>query len=331
MASHLRPFRGKKATAESENIILRRGEIFFEVPTDGAGMGIGKIKMGDGKTTYSDLPYFSSVDDTIIPWTDTTDTIDSSKNTNVDLLNAFVPSRNIKSLFGTAKQLLVNLDKSVTVNNKKVPFSFGIDQSGNYGYIKDGADTVIPFKSQSDIDNAYKTGYNKGKVAAKIKFASIFGKPYADKVGDSGIITDGTYDAWWIVCSASNNTYQLFPMHNLTNHADLTEHNMNPTDTNDGGYTASEMYTYIHNTVLPILKQSGLNITACDLVSKDVYNDICSKTGKTSADFAGGDESFWLTDTYGSNFFCYVNSDGSIYSNLARNSLGVRPLITVVK
>ena len=29
--------------------------------------------------------------------------------------------------------------------NNKTPFSFGVDANGNYGYIKDGADTVTPF------------------------------------------------------------------------------------------------------------------------------------------------------------------------------------------
>lgn len=32
--------------------------------------------------------------------------------------------------------------------NNKVPFSFGVDANGNYGYIKDGADTVTPFKKE---------------------------------------------------------------------------------------------------------------------------------------------------------------------------------------
>lgn len=38
---------------------------------------------------------------------------------------------------------------AVKVNelNSNLPFKLGIDESGNYGYIKDGADTVIPFKS----------------------------------------------------------------------------------------------------------------------------------------------------------------------------------------
>lgn len=33
---------------------------------------------------------------------------------------------------------------------EKIPFEFGIDENGNYGYIKVGADTVTPFKSLSD-------------------------------------------------------------------------------------------------------------------------------------------------------------------------------------
>lgn len=41
----------------------------------------------------------------------------------------------------------VNSNNIITLNNK-VPFSFGVDANGNYGYIKDGADTVTPFKKE---------------------------------------------------------------------------------------------------------------------------------------------------------------------------------------
>ena len=110
----------------------------------------------------------------------------------------------------------------------------------------------------------------------------------------------------------------------------LTTHVMNSANTNAGGYEASEMYTYIHNTVLPNLKKSGLNIVDCDLVSLSVYNDICSKTGKTSATIAGG-ENFWLTDPDSSDYFYRVTSAGRINDTSASISIGVRPLITVVK
>ena len=35
--------------------------------------------------------------------------------------------------------------------NEKLPFKFGIDENGNYGYYKAGADTVTPFKSGGGI------------------------------------------------------------------------------------------------------------------------------------------------------------------------------------
>ena len=54
----LRPLRGMKRTAINRNLLLKRGEIFFEIPETGIGTDTGKIKMGDGKTLYEDLPYF---------------------------------------------------------------------------------------------------------------------------------------------------------------------------------------------------------------------------------------------------------------------------------
>ena len=157
------------------------------------------------------------------------------------------------------------------------------------------------------------------------KYSSVFGAS-TDRVGNIGTITDGVYNIPWVIYTISGNTYQLFPMKNLT------YYNMNSANTNAGGYEASEMYTYVHNTVLPNLKKSGLNITACDLVSYQVYNDICSKTDKSSKDIAGGNY-FWLTDTVVSNTnFYYVDYDGSFKDNDPYSSnFGVRPLITVVK
>lgn len=54
----LRPPRGKQTTAESEGLILKEGGVFFETPEDGVGTGAGAIKIGDGTTEYSKLPYF---------------------------------------------------------------------------------------------------------------------------------------------------------------------------------------------------------------------------------------------------------------------------------
>ena len=58
MRGIFRPFRGKRSTAISKDIILKKGEVFFEVPDTGVGTGEGKIVMGDGQTRYEDLPYY---------------------------------------------------------------------------------------------------------------------------------------------------------------------------------------------------------------------------------------------------------------------------------
>lgn len=43
------------------------------------------------------------------------------------------------------------IDSIKSLFNKKVPFSFGIDKNGNYGYIKEGADSVTPFKTLKNV------------------------------------------------------------------------------------------------------------------------------------------------------------------------------------
>lgn len=52
---------------------------------------------------------------------------------------------------------VANLSGEVSANTTdigvlqgKVPFAFGVDENGNYGYYKEGADTVTPFKTGSD-------------------------------------------------------------------------------------------------------------------------------------------------------------------------------------
>ena len=100
-------------------------------------------------------------------------------------------------------------------------------------------------------------------------------------------------------------------------------------------YENSRIYRAIHNTILPILRRSGLNITACDLVSASVYNDILAKTGKTSRDIAGG-ESFWLSENFSGDGYCVyedgrINYDyGAVQYSKGRYR-GARPLITVVR
>jgi len=39
------------------------------------------------------------------------------------------------------------LEDDVDTIEENVPFKFGIDENGNYGYYKEGADSVTPFKT----------------------------------------------------------------------------------------------------------------------------------------------------------------------------------------
>ena len=119
MAIYLRPRRGKKSTAVSQNIILKRGEIFLESPETGVGTGIGKIKVGDGSTAYSSLPYF--IDTSALSISDNTITFtESTETTNATLLNAIATGGALKTIIGSIKKMLRNLDSSVTSINSSI-------------------------------------------------------------------------------------------------------------------------------------------------------------------------------------------------------------------
>ena len=62
--------------------------------------------------------------------------------------------------------------KIATKNTTSDSIAFGIDSNGNYGYIKEGADTVTPFKSQKDIDNAYNSGVSAADARVNTSSAS---------------------------------------------------------------------------------------------------------------------------------------------------------------
>lgn len=62
--------------------------------------------------------------------------------------------------------------KIATKNTTSDSIAFGIDSKGNYGYIKEGADTVTPFKSQKDIDNAYNSGVSAADARVNTSSAS---------------------------------------------------------------------------------------------------------------------------------------------------------------
>lgn len=51
-----------------------------------------------------------------------------------------------------------------TENDTADCIKFGVDSNGKYGYIAPGADTVTPFKNQTDLDAAYQEGLESARI-----------------------------------------------------------------------------------------------------------------------------------------------------------------------
>ena len=130
MGKIFRPRRGKNSTAKAQlksgtNLLgpLKSGEVFFELPDGGAGKGEGKIVMGDGSTAYENLPAF--IDPSKYVHTGGTENekitfTETSSTDNAALLKNIISGASLKNLFPSVKNLLSNLNSSVTkLNNDK--------------------------------------------------------------------------------------------------------------------------------------------------------------------------------------------------------------------
>ena len=118
MASYLRPRRGSFANAKSQLTAsnpLKSGEVFFEC--ENIGKSQGKIKLGDATTTYSSLPYFLSMQDSSIGFTDVTGSNSTAEST---ILGNIKPSSTHSSVIQNIKQLLWNHSSKITAINTSI-------------------------------------------------------------------------------------------------------------------------------------------------------------------------------------------------------------------
>jgi len=128
MASYLRPLRGKRSTAEEQNIVLRRGEIFFEAPDGGVGTGTGRIKIGDGTTPYTSLPYFFDHDEFVSDLSNSTISfLETSITDNSVLLSTIVTDAKVNIITAAIKNLLANLNNSVISLTKEMRTPLGVN------------------------------------------------------------------------------------------------------------------------------------------------------------------------------------------------------------
>jgi hypothetical protein len=223
MASYLRPRRGKKSTAESQNIILKRGEVFFESPETGVGTGAGKIKIGDGTTIYSNLPYFlesSSIDvaNAAITFTEATSTTPST------LLSALTSGAKLNTLIGTIKKLL-NL-YNTSISNLQTSFQNGCSTIAN-AITANGVTTAsnaAPATMANNINTVATNKYNAGVTATKVGTAVasnvLAGKTFTNSsgVGLSGSMVDR--GAWTDTPTGSGRITVPAGYHNGTGYVD---------------------------------------------------------------------------------------------------------------
>ena len=139
----LRPRRGK--AADAANIVLARGEVFFEYPSTGPGTGYGKIKMGNGTTKYSSLPDFiPHPDDIKIGFTNSSSATDKSNNSTY--LNKIYPGpgSDLQSIFTNLKQLLLNFSSQLSNDVLRYNSSF----LGSTNFVLDTRNGVLDIPTE---------------------------------------------------------------------------------------------------------------------------------------------------------------------------------------
>lgn len=117
----------------------------------------------DDKANKSEVLSVDSVQTTT--GSETNDTVYSSKLTKDELDKKVNITDIATTISSTPSDDKVASEKAVSdVVSDIVPFKFGIDENGNYGYYKAGADTVTPFKSIVEPEDTGKIYGNRGRI-----------------------------------------------------------------------------------------------------------------------------------------------------------------------
>lgn len=120
MAKIFKPRRGKKSTmaGTKKTTVLSAGEMFIEVPDTGAGTGHSKMKIGDGSTQYSSLPYAmgDTENDKIAFSNDTSGNITTA-------LNKVTSGAALKTMIAALKQAVSLANTSITqLNDEQIDY-----------------------------------------------------------------------------------------------------------------------------------------------------------------------------------------------------------------
>lgn len=320
MASYLRPRRGKKATAVAQltaSAPLKRGEVFFEVPDGGVGTGAGKIKMGDGSTAYSSLPYFLEqteeidIDTATVGFTNSTAAESSPYSTNATHANAIVPSASMKTIFTNLKQLLLNYNSQLTTLNNDLSNIENITGVGRNGLFKEG--NTYTWNSVSDV---------KSFISSHGVSTGLFTGLY---LGDTIKINDGTYNKDWIIAGFDTEynkgddttTYPGTTKHHITliPKTILFSAQMNSSNTTSGGYQGSVMF----KSTLPTVVTNLQKVLSSYLLQRKILTDN-SVGSNSSSGFTG-----WTGASNGWSWVsCYASlmTEVQVYGSMVFGSSG---------
>ena len=144
--------------------------------TDGAD-GENGADGKDGKSAY-EIAVQNGFEGTEPEW------LDSLKGDQIDAYT----KEETDAKFVTAPQIWTDSNQ----------FKFGIDENGNYGYIKDGADTVTPFKSDVSV-----TGGEGETGELRVTFKS------KSTTGTTGCRLEGTSGSASIPVSIGDDNYRI--------------------------------------------------------------------------------------------------------------------------
>lgn len=153
MSKIFKPRRGKASTmlGTKASTVLAAGEMFIELPDTGVGTGICKMKMGDGVTAYSSLPYAMGGD---IASTEITGSIveDTSATAAAALANV-TTGRTLGAIVGSLRRACqLNAQSIATLNDEKSNKFYYYSTYKNF--------TIEPATYQNiEIPLSYPSGY----------------------------------------------------------------------------------------------------------------------------------------------------------------------------
>ena len=144
------------------SIVLRKGELFVEAPSTGVGTGHSKIKIGDGKTPYSSLPY--ALGDTDTEVTNAIVTFTSNTGTSAkDVINSVKSGQSLATQIAGLKQAITLLANTPFTNRAFSTISDGNTQSVS----ATGTGDTLKVTAGSNVTLTFNNNNKSINIAAK--------------------------------------------------------------------------------------------------------------------------------------------------------------------